>query len=84
MATIELIKKETKRGEYKATILDNQKKDVDFLLESIDGKYYTIWMNRPLELPKKSEHEEGNKSAVIIGERAFKAFAKNHTWLPNF
>jgi len=84
MATMELIKKETKRGEYKATNLDNEKNNVDFLLEAIDGKYYTIWMNRPLKLPKKAEYEQGNKSAVIVGEHAFNAFAKKHTWLPNF
>lgn len=84
MATMELVKEATKRGEYKATELDNQKNNVDFLLEAIDGKYYTIWMNRPLELPKNAENEKGSKSAVIIGERAFNAFAKKHTWLPNF
>lgn len=84
MATMELIKDATKRGEYKSTELDNQKNNVDFLLEAIDGKYYTIWMNRQLELPKGSENEKGSKSAVIVGERAFNAFAKKHTWLPNF
>lgn len=83
MATIELIKEATKRGEYKETSLDQQKKNVDFLLQSIDGKYYTIWMNKKVELPKGAEIYS-EKTACIVGERTFKAFAAKHTWTTDF
>lgn len=38
------------KGEYKATILDQQKKEADMLLKSIDGSWYTIWLNRGIEI----------------------------------
>lgn len=41
------------KGEYKATILDQQKKEADMLLKSIDGSWYTIWLNRGIEIKSK-------------------------------
>jgi len=83
MATIELIKDAIKRGEYKDTTLDQQKKNVDFLLQSIDGKYYTIWMNKKIELPKGTEIYS-EKTACIVGKRSFEAFAAKHSWATDF
>lgn len=35
------------------TILDQQKKEADMLLKSIDGSWYTIWLNRGIEIKSK-------------------------------
>lgn len=41
------------KGEYKETRLDQQKKEADMLLKSIDGSWYTIWLNRGIEIKNK-------------------------------
>lgn len=42
-----------KKGEYKETMLDQQKKEADILLKSIDGNWYTIYSNIEIELKSK-------------------------------
>lgn len=41
------------KGEYKETTLDQQKKEADILLKSIDGNWYTIYSNIEIELKNK-------------------------------
>lgn len=82
-ATIELTKKEIKRGAYNATAHDNEKAQADFLLQAIDGKYYTIFLNREIELPKGAQRYNA-KQACITGKREFEKFAKNYNWECDF
>ena len=44
-ATIVMTKDAIKKGEYKETSLDVQKKQADMLVVAIDDKY-TLWLNR--------------------------------------
>lgn len=37
-------------GDYKETDLDRQKKQADILLTSIDGNYYTLCLQKPIEV----------------------------------
>lgn len=41
-ATIELVSRETPRGKYQPTSLDEAKAKADILITSVDGNYYTI------------------------------------------
>lgn len=55
MATASFVDEEKfiPKGEYKETTLDQQKKEADILLKSIDGNWYTIYSNIEIELKNK-------------------------------
>lgn len=42
-----------RQGEYKETELDKQKKEADILLKSIDGNFYTLRLNKQIDLKSK-------------------------------
>ncbi len=73
-------------GEYRETEVDRHKKQVDFLLQSIDGGWYSIWFNRPTKLKPgrgvKSYDEEGHRYAVT--ESVLKKLDKQYTSATDF
>ena len=54
------------RGEYKETELDRQKKEADILVESIDGNWYTIRLNREIEIKSKRIRNYDN-GCIAVG-----------------
>lgn len=60
-----------KRGEYKRTALDDAKDKAEMLLQSIDGNYYTLRLNRPIEIKGRGVKRYGN-NIIAVTERVYK------------
>lgn len=58
------------RGEYKETELDRQKKQADILLTSIDGNYYTLRLQKPIELKGRGV-ERYSETVVAVTESVY-------------
>lgn len=54
-----------KRGEYKETSLDQQKKQADILVTSIDGNYYTLHLNKPVEVKGRGMKRYSNGDITV-------------------
>ena len=50
-----------KKGEYKETSLDVQKKQADMLVVAIDDKY-TLWLNKPITVKGRGIKEVDKKN----------------------
>lgn len=72
-----------KRGEYKETELDRQKKQADILLESIDGNWYTIRLNREIELKSKRIRKYDN-GCIAIPESVYNKLKDKYNVMCNF
>ena len=59
-----------KRGEYKRTALDDAKDKADMLLQSVDGNYYTLHLNRPIEIKGRGVKRYSN-GAIAVTERVY-------------
>ena len=57
------------KAAYKATGLDTAKRSADILLQArfqaIDGNYYTLWLNREIELKGRGLKERNGRIAVV-------------------
>ena len=53
------------KSAYKATELDNAKRSADSLLQAIDGNYYTLWLNKEIELKGRGLKELNGRMAVV-------------------
>lgn len=54
------------RGEYKATDLDRQKQQADILLQAIDGNWYSLYLNKPIDInPGRSVKVYGEKNIAV-------------------
>jgi hypothetical protein len=68
-ATIVMTKNAIKKGEYKETSLDVQKKQADMLVVAIDDKY-TLWLNKPITV-KGRGIKEVDKKTIVVTDKAF-------------
>ncbi|WP_289415076.1 hypothetical protein [Bacteroides acidifaciens] len=68
-ATIVMTKDAIKKGEYKETSLDVQKKQADMLVVAIDDKY-TLWLNRPITV-KGRGIKKVNEKTIVVTDNAF-------------
>jgi sporulation protein YlmC with PRC-barrel domain len=68
-ATIVMTKDAIKKGEYKDTSLDVQKKQADILVVAIDDKY-TLWLNRPITV-KGRGIKKVNEKTIVVTDNAF-------------
>lgn len=58
------------KGEYKATELDAQKESADILLQSIGGNYYTLKLNKFVDIKGRGvKFYDGN--IVAVTERIY-------------
>ena len=71
------------RGEYKETELDQQKKQADILLESIDGDWYTIRLNRQIELKSKRIRKYDN-GCIAVPESIYYKLKDKYNVMCNF
>ncbi|GAB6866378.1 MULTISPECIES: hypothetical protein [Bacteroidales] len=68
-ATIVMTKDAIKKGEYKETSLDVQKKQADMLVVAIDDKY-TLWLNKPITV-KGRGIKKVNEKTIVVTDNAF-------------
>ena len=68
-ATIVMTKDAIKKGEYKETSLDFQKKQADMLVVAIDDKY-TLWLNKPITV-KGRGIKKVNEKTIVVTDNAF-------------
>lgn len=68
-ATIVMTKDAIKKGEYKETSLDVQKKQADMLVVAIDNKY-TLWLNKPITV-KGRGIKKVNEKTIVVTDNAF-------------
>ena len=71
------------RGEYKETELDAQKKAADILVESIDGNWYTIRLNRQIELKSKRIRKYDN-GCIAVPESVYNKLKDKYNVMCNF
>lgn len=71
------------KGEYKPTELDNKKAAVDILITSIDGSYYTLHLQKPVNLPEKGVKRYGNGD-IAVTRRVLDKLEKQYNVLPDF
>lgn len=71
------------RGEYQETELDRQKKQADILLESIDGNWYTIRLNKKIDIKSKRIRNYDN-GTIAIPESLFHKLESKYNVMCNF
>ena len=71
------------RGEYKETELDREKKAADILVESIDGNWYTIRLNREIELKSKRIKRYDN-GCIAVPESVYNKLKDKYNVMCNF
>jgi hypothetical protein len=69
MVTLVKTKSHTSKGECKETLVDNNKKAVDFRLVQT-SPYYIVWNN--------------TGKGEIVNKRTLNKLQKNHTWATDF
>ncbi len=72
-----------KRGEYKRTALDDEKDKADMLLQAIDGNYYTLKLNRPIEVKGRGV-ERYSEKLIAVTERVYKQLCKQYNVMCDF
>lgn len=58
------------KNEYKETLLDAQKKQADILVTSIDGNYYSLFLNREIKLSGRGVKVHSEKT-VSVTEKVY-------------
>lgn len=71
------------RGEYKETALDQEKEAADILVESIDGNWYTIRLNRQIELKSKRIKRYDN-GCIAVPESVYDKLKDKYNVMCNF
>ena len=72
-----------KKGEYKPTELDTQKKGADILLESIYGNYYTLRLQKPIEVKGRGVRRySGN--VIAVTESVYNKLKDKYNIMCNF
>ena len=68
---------------YPATALDTAKKSADILLQAIDGNYYTLWLNKEVEIKGRGIKERTGKM-VVVTENAYYRLKEKFNILTDF
>lgn len=68
---IEVIEPEIQKGEYKETSVDVQKKNADILVTSIDGDYYTLFLNKNIEISIKRGVKKYSEKLIAVTENVY-------------
>lgn len=59
------IKSDYIKGEYKETELDRQKKQADILLTSVEGNWYTLFLQKPIEVKGRGVKRYSDNIVVV-------------------
>ena len=68
---IEVIEPEVQKGEYKETSVDAQKKNADILVTSVDGDYYTLFLNKDIEITAKRGVKRYSEKFIAVTESVY-------------
>lgn len=71
------------KAAYKATELDIAKQSADILLQAIDGNYYTLWLNKEVELKGRGVKERNGK-LVVVTENFYYKLTEKYNVLTDF
>ena len=71
------------RGEYQETALDREKKAADILVESIDGNWYTLRINRQIDLKSKRIKRYDN-GCIAVPESTYYKLKDKYNVMCNF
>ena len=71
------------RGEYKETELDREKKAADILVESIEGNWYTIRLNREIEI-KSERIRKYDNGCIAVPESMYYKLKDKYNVMCNF
>lgn len=71
------------KGEYKETELDRQKKQADILLTSVDGNYYTLRLQTPIEVKGRGVRRY-NDNVVVVTESVYNKLQERYNVMCNF
>lgn len=58
------------RNEYKETLIDIQKKQADMLLTSIDGNWYSLFLNKDIKISGRGVKVHSEKS-ISVTEKVY-------------
>lgn len=72
------------KGEYKETTLDAQKKQADALLTSIDGDYYSLALNRPIDIKPGRGIKIYSDINIAVTESVYKKLASKYNIMTDF
>lgn len=53
------------KGEYKETELDRQKKQADILLTAVEGNWYTLFLQKPIEVQGRGVKRYSDNIVVV-------------------
>ena len=53
------------RGEYRETAVDAAKRGADMLLTSVDGNYYSLFINNPIEIKGRGVKRYSDKVYAV-------------------
>lgn len=70
-------------GEYKETELDHQKKQADILLTSIEGNWYTLWLQKPIEVKGRGVRRYSD-SVVAVTESVYSKLEAKYNIMCDF
>lgn len=71
------------KSEYKATELDTKKGNADILLQSIDGNYYTLKLNKDIDIKGRGiKFYDGN--VVAVTERIYNTLRTKYNVVCDF
>lgn len=71
------------RGEYKETEVDREKKAADILVESIEGNWYTIRLNREIEI-KSERIRKYDNGCIAVPESMYYKLKDKYNVMCNF
>lgn len=70
-------------GEYKETDLDRQKKQADILLTSVDGNYYTLRLQKPIEVKGRGVRRYSD-NVVAVTESVYNKLQERYNVMCDF
>lgn len=72
------------RGEYKESSLDTQKKQADALLTSIDGNWYSLSLNKNLDIKAGRSVKVYSETNIAVTEKIYDKLASQYNIMTDF
>lgn len=72
------------RGEYKETSLDAQKKQADALLTSIDGNWYSLSLNKNIDIKASRSVRVYSETNIAVTEKMYDKLASQYNIMTDF
>lgn len=82
--TAQITKTAEVKGEYKNTGLDERKAKADFLIQAIDGNWYTLWLNKDITIKAGRSVKRITDRVVCVTERVKAQLCEQYNWATDF